>query len=580
MSIAEKPERLTNMFLIDEKNSANIYAVKMYALGVPVTVTIDDYLPLETYYETLFARVSKDGALWGPILEKAFAKFLGNYEALEGGLNGPGIRMLTGSPYISHWHVDHDVDGLWEIIAQQKADHSMVTAGSFIGTGNDRDLNAVGLANAHAYSVLEAMTLSTGDRVLALRNPWGKETFNSTWSDSSEAWTEELREEANHTSNNDGKFFISIEDYKEYLEYTTISFDVSEAYQAYFLVLNDTYVKPGMKQDCGVNCTVHKFYVQSEIDQEVLISAHSWDDKHYLGDCMQHSAEKNIMWIPAVDYAYYFNQGSIQTPPIQMYTHNRTEVTVFMNYLSDEKEYVLGKDFSLVVWGRSGGKVTITHEAGLQSDHFTNIEPDPSIDIIFMQALDQFNMRDFILRFNKTEFDDNKLYNLDQFDFNSFDLPTFLNEYDFSSLDLAFELTSTEYNLTAFNLTDFMQETYGEYYLNLKKIEIETFMQEMFLYIEQKQLYSDPNYVPDSDSGTSTEVGADVYDEFKLDALTLELETWTKEQEQDKKEGFFCDFTVSLDFPFTSEDDDLMAVWAGHDCSQWDLYITLVLPRD
>ena len=105
-------------------------------------------------------------------------------------------------------------------------------------------------------------------------------------------------------------------------------------------------------------------------------------------------------------------------------------------------------------------------------------------------------------------------------------------------------------------------------------------MQEIFIYIEQKELYSDPNYVPDSDSGTPSEDGADVYDEFKLDALTLELETWTKEQEQDKKEGFFCDFTVSLDFPFTSEDDDLMAVWAGHDCSQWDLHITLVMPRD
>ena len=183
----------------------------------------------------------------------------------------------------------------------------MVTVGSFIGTGNDQDLNAVGLANAHAYSVLEAMTLSTGDRVLALRNPWGKETFNSTWSDSSEVWTEDLRQEANHTSNVDGKFFISIKDYKEYLEYTTISFDVSDAYQAYFLVLNDTYVKTGTEQDCGVNCTVHKFYVQSEIDQEVLISAHAWDENHYFGDCIEHSADKNIMWIPAVEYAYYFN---------------------------------------------------------------------------------------------------------------------------------------------------------------------------------------------------------------------------------------------------------------------------------
>ena len=73
--------------------------------------------------------------------------------------------------------------------------------------------------------------------------------------------------------------------------------------------------------------------------------------------------------------------------------------------------------------------------------------------------------------------------------------------------------------------------------------------------------------MPDSDSRKYSADGSEMYDEFKLDALSLQLEKWTKEQEQDKKEGFFCDFTVSLDFPFTSENDDLMAVWAGHDCS-------------
>ena len=167
----------------------------------------------------------------------------------------------------------------------------MVTAGAYFGTGSDQDQNEVGLAYSHAFSILETVTLSTGDRLLGLRNPWGQETFNGTWSDTSDAWTDELREEANHLSNDDGKFFISIEDYLKYLEYTTINFDVTEAYQAYFLRLGDTYVKPGTESDCGVNCTTHKFYVESEIDQDILISAHAWDVKHYFSDCMKDSAE-------------------------------------------------------------------------------------------------------------------------------------------------------------------------------------------------------------------------------------------------------------------------------------------------
>ena len=71
----------------------------MYALGIPITVTIDDFLPLMSTTATIYASVSRDGALWGPILEKAYAKLIGNYEALNGGLIGPGIETISGYPY-------------------------------------------------------------------------------------------------------------------------------------------------------------------------------------------------------------------------------------------------------------------------------------------------------------------------------------------------------------------------------------------------------------------------------------------------------------------------------------------------
>lgn len=46
MSIAEDPERIKDLFLVDEKNSVGVYAATMYQLGMPVTVIVDDYLPL------------------------------------------------------------------------------------------------------------------------------------------------------------------------------------------------------------------------------------------------------------------------------------------------------------------------------------------------------------------------------------------------------------------------------------------------------------------------------------------------------------------------------------------------------
>lgn len=70
-------------------------------LGIPVTVSVDERLPF--YFDgptgLFYGAAAVDGALWMPILEKAAAKFYGNYEMLSGGWMGPAVQMLTGAPY-------------------------------------------------------------------------------------------------------------------------------------------------------------------------------------------------------------------------------------------------------------------------------------------------------------------------------------------------------------------------------------------------------------------------------------------------------------------------------------------------
>ena len=91
--VAQEPERIKKLFLIDHLNDAGVYAVQLYVMGIPVTVTVDEYLPF--YYPDddymIYGRKSNDGALWMPILEKAAAKLFGNYEMLSGGWMGPAI---------------------------------------------------------------------------------------------------------------------------------------------------------------------------------------------------------------------------------------------------------------------------------------------------------------------------------------------------------------------------------------------------------------------------------------------------------------------------------------------------------
>ena len=104
-AVANKPGRLEKVFLNNELSTNGIYGFQFYILGVPTTVTIDDSIPL-VFYEggkSAFAKVSDDGALWGPLIEKAFAKLHGNYESLIIGFATHSINVLTGAPSTRHY---------------------------------------------------------------------------------------------------------------------------------------------------------------------------------------------------------------------------------------------------------------------------------------------------------------------------------------------------------------------------------------------------------------------------------------------------------------------------------------------
>ena len=89
---AQDPERIKEVFLIENLNTAGVYAVKLYMMGIPVTVVVDDYLPFWLDSENLiYGNKGPDNSLWMPILEKAAAKLFGNYEVMVGGWMGPAI---------------------------------------------------------------------------------------------------------------------------------------------------------------------------------------------------------------------------------------------------------------------------------------------------------------------------------------------------------------------------------------------------------------------------------------------------------------------------------------------------------
>ena len=103
-ALAEFPGRVEKLFLNNknELSTTGIYGINIYTLGFPQTIIVDDYLPLikrGDKYDTLYAELSEDGAIWGPIIEKAFAKRFGNYEHIISGIPSEAVKMLTGAPF-------------------------------------------------------------------------------------------------------------------------------------------------------------------------------------------------------------------------------------------------------------------------------------------------------------------------------------------------------------------------------------------------------------------------------------------------------------------------------------------------
>ena len=84
-SISEQPKRLMQVFKNTELSESGIYALTLYALQVPITIVIDDFLPINRAIELMAGKVGIDGSLWGLLLEKAVAKLHGDYHALISG---------------------------------------------------------------------------------------------------------------------------------------------------------------------------------------------------------------------------------------------------------------------------------------------------------------------------------------------------------------------------------------------------------------------------------------------------------------------------------------------------------------
>jgi hypothetical protein len=71
------------------------------------------------------------------------------------------------------------------------------------------------LVGGHAYGILKGMCLtdSYGDckhKIIQMRNPWGLSKYTGPWSEHSDLWTPEWKQQANLAGANEGEFWVPL----------------------------------------------------------------------------------------------------------------------------------------------------------------------------------------------------------------------------------------------------------------------------------------------------------------------------------------------------------------------------------
>ena len=184
-------------FYVDDPNSDDDWQV----------ILVDDLLPCGADGLPCFARCPSPVVMWISIIEKAFAKMKGSYEATSGGSVEDGLLYLTGG-------MSREVgiapsadpamhDALWQQMMEWWTTAHVIGCEHRVDAEPSPELQATGLLPNTPYCVITGGEPMGAGRMVRLRTFHGYSEWTGKWSDGDPNWTSRLRQSLAYSNNTD-----------------------------------------------------------------------------------------------------------------------------------------------------------------------------------------------------------------------------------------------------------------------------------------------------------------------------------------------------------------------------------------
>ncbi|XP_046577597.1 LOW QUALITY PROTEIN: calpain-9-like [Haliotis rubra] len=207
---------------------AGLFHFFFWHFGEWKEVVVDDQLPV-VGRELFFVHSSQPNEFWAALLEKAYAKLYGSYEALKGGSMADSLTDFTGGlteSYTIRGKHANMPRNIINILFKALDRNALIGCGiDPVKSGSREAVLENGLVAGHAYSVTDLREIQMmTDRgqipvtLIRVRNPWGnKIEWNGRWSDRSQEWLsipDREREQIGLVQRDNGEFWMDFQDFE------------------------------------------------------------------------------------------------------------------------------------------------------------------------------------------------------------------------------------------------------------------------------------------------------------------------------------------------------------------------------